>query len=106
MLYAIIVFGLAVVWQLGSILSAVQDQQSELKKLINELQWHKDYTFAHTLMERLESHKKDIEGELQWHKDYTFAHRLTEELKSHKKDIVDDIVPELRKIVQELRRDR
>lgn len=101
MLYVVIVFGLTVVWQLGSILSAIRDQQT-LKELVNQLQWHKDYTFAHRLMEQLDSHKNDIEGELQWHKEYTFAHRLMEELKSHKKDIVD----ELREIVQELQRDR
>jgi hypothetical protein len=68
MLYVVIVFGLTIVWQLGSILSEMRDQRTlkdELQKLMNELQWHKDYTFAHRLMEQLESHKNDIKDEIE-----------------------------------------
>ena len=123
LLYVVIVFGLLVVWQLRGILSAIrslkldsalQDLKKELK---DELQWHKDNTFANRLMEdlkshkkdlvrELESHKEDIVNELQWHKPSSFAQVLIKGLEEIPTDITRDIVPELREILQELQRDR
>ena len=108
MLYAVILFGLIIVWQLAGIVSALQNVQSDLEnmkansqKLKDELQWHTNYTFACNLMEELTSHKKDIVDGLESSKK-----DIIDQVDSSKTDIVAEIVPELRDILQASARNR
>jgi hypothetical protein len=92
--YIVVAFGLVVVLQLWGInqrLAGMQSPNEELNKITNELQWHKDSTFAHNLKEALEEVPKDILKQLEWHKDFTFAHDLRESLEEVPKDIVEEL---------------
>ena len=102
LLYAVILFGLVIVFQLQHISgrlegnqSAVEGLKEELqgigKKITEELQWYEVSTFAHDLKEWLEEIPKDIVEELQWHKSSTFAHELLERLEGISKDITGEL---------------
>lgn len=102
LLYAVILFGLVIVFQLQHISGRLESNQSAVeglkeelqgidKKITTELQWHEDSTFAHDLKEWLEEIPKDIVEELQWHKSSTFAHELLERLEGISKNITAEL---------------
>jgi len=95
LLYAVIFFGVVVVFQLRGISRRLEANYSEIqaieKKIAEELAWYKGSTFAHDLKEWLEEVPKDMAEELQWHKSSTFAHELREWLQELSKEIAGEV---------------
>lgn len=102
LLYTVILFGSVIIFQLEGIRRRLENSHSavnELKeklhdideRITEELQWSKEYTFAHDLREWIEEIPKEIVEELQWHKSSTFAHELLERLERISKDITGEL---------------